>query len=294
MALCSMTGYGRGEAAAGGVKVSVELGSVNRKQFDVRLNLPRSMVALESAMAETVHGVISRGSVTGTVTVTVAAEKREQGCRVDRPLAAAYVRELRLCAKALGLADDLGASVLVRLPEVVQYHYIEEDVDRLRPVAVTALRRALSALVAMRRREGRALAEDLAGRFRHLAAQLGRIEKAAPEVAARYREALRVKLAGAGLHVAEHDGGVMKDVLLFAERSDVSEEITRLRSHLDQAAGLLRSREPVGRTLDFLAQEMFREINTIGSKANDLAIAKHVIQFKTELERIREQVQNIE
>lgn len=294
MAMRSMTGYGRGTATIGGVKVDVELSSVNRKQFDVRLNLPRSLAALESVMIEIIHGAVSRGHVTGTVSVAVSDRTRQQGCRVDGRLAAAYVRELRELARGLKIADDLGAAALLRLPEVVQYHYAEEDVSVVRPVAEQALRKALAALVRMRGKEGAALARDLSGRFRQLDGRLRLIARLAPGVAERYRGLLIERLQRAGMPNVKEDEAVMRDLALFADRCDISEEITRLESHLHQAGELSKSTEPVGRTLDFLAQEMFREINTIGSKANDIDIVKHVIHFKTELERVREQVQNVE
>jgi uncharacterized protein (TIGR00255 family) len=295
MTLRSMTGYGHGEAVSAGVRVDVDLSSVNRKQFDFRLNLPRPLAFLESLFMEVVHESVSRGQVNGSVNVTVSEHKRQQGAKVDAHLARAFVKELRKIGAELGLSDNLGVSLLTQLPEVVQYHYVEEDVNLIRPVCEKALRQALVALVAMREREGAAIGRDLADRIKKLAVMRQKIAALAPTVGPRYRKNVLDRLKKAGIPVNTDDCSILKEIALMAERADVSEEITRLESHLKQAGKLIgQNKEPVGRSLDFLAQEMFREINTIGSKANDLSISRTVISFKTELERFREQVQNVE
>jgi uncharacterized protein (TIGR00255 family) len=276
------------------VRAEIELTSVNRKQLEVRLSLPKSLTALESRMVEVVQESISRGQVSGSVEVRVSETLREQGLHVNRRLAQAFVRELRSTARGLKLRDDLSASLLLNLPGVVTYSGTEEKTDVIWPVMAAALRRALAALMAMREREGLALAADIRKRFVQLARWLEQIQRGAPGVTNRYRTALRERLAKAGVALDMNDPQLLKELAIFAERSDISEEITRLRSHFKQADTLLKSSQPAGRALDFLAQEMFREINTIGSKANDAAITRHVIRFKTELERIREQVQNVE
>ena len=191
-------------------------------------------------------------------------------------------------------ADDLSASLLLGLPEVVTYRGAEQDAEHVWPALQTALRGAIEQLVAMRQREGVALARDLRRRFRKLAGYLAKIRREAPMVTRKYRAALCTRLSQAGVSVGENDSQLLKELAVFADKCDISEEITRLESHFEQAYGLFESPEPAGRTLDFLAQEMFREINTIGSKANQVRITNQVIQFKTVLERIREQVQNIE
>lgn len=294
MALKSMTGYGRGSAAVGGIKAEVELNSVNRKQFDVRLSLPRGAAALESRIAETIHRSVSRGQVTGEVTIHFTAAARARGVLVDSDLAAAYLRALRRAAKRLRLRDDLNASQMLSLPEVVRYHQPQEEPDTVWPAVAAALRVALAALLRMRATEGAALARDIAARFGRLSRALGCIRRHAPGVAARYSAALRQRLSRAGFKLDDGDQQLLKELALFAERSDITEELTRLESHLGQARRTLARTEPVGRSLDFIVQEMFREINTIGSKANAVAISREVIAFKAELERIREQVQNVE
>lgn len=294
MALRSMTGYGRGQAAGRGIRVEVELSAVNRKQLEVRVNLPRTLLAIESRVVEEIQKRVSRGQVTGSVSVTVSAALRKRSLSVDAGLAEAYVGELRRTAKALGLPDDLKAGVLLNFPEVVAYRGADQDADYVWPVLKQALVQALARLAAMRLKEGAALAGDLKARLGKLAGMLGRIREEAPDVTRRYRLALVKRLREANVRVTANDSQLIKELALFADRSDISEEITRLDSHLKQGVTLLASAEPVGRTLDFLAQEMFREINTIGSKANEVRITREVIRFKTELERVREQVQNVE
>lgn len=294
MALRSMTGYGRGDAAAGGIRVEAELNSVNRKQLEVRLNLPRSLSSLESRTVELIQGSISRGQITGSVAIHVSEKVRQNSLKVDRVLASAYVTELRKTAAALKLEDDLSASLLLELPEVVRYCGADQDADTVWPVLEKALKEALKRLLAMRLKEGAELVADLQKRLKKLVNHLDAIKAEAPHVTVRYREALRKRLAEAGITVSVEDPMMIRELAVFADRSDITEEITRLDSHLKQAYGLFKSSEPAGRTLDFLAQEMFREINTIGSKANEVRITRQVIEFKTELERIREQVQNIE
>lgn len=295
MSLKSMTGYGYGECSAAGVKVQVEISSVNRRQLDVHINLPRTITVLESRVLEIVHESVARGYVTGTVTIGVSEERRRRGVRVDYALAEAYVKAIRKAAAEMGLRNDLTADVLLRLPEVVQYEYVERDVERIWPLLRRALKQALRRLVDMRTREGAALALDIRTRLERLHKRhLQEIRSLAPAVTDRYQAALQQRLLKAGFAIGSEDQQVMKELALFAERCDISEEITRLDSHLKQALQLLGSREPAGRTLEFLAQELLRESNTIASKANDAAIARHVIHFKTELERIREQVQNVE
>lgn len=294
MALRSMTGYGRGQATAEGIHVSVELSSVNRRQLDLHINLPRSLSILEARIAEDVHQVIHRGRITGEVNVSESSQLRRKSIRVDEDLAEAYLDALRATAKKFKLQDDFGGTLLLQLPDVVHYEQIEEDVDRIWPVLQKALRKALRDLVRMRNREGKALQEDLEGRMERLAGLVDEIRGEAPKVTGRYRASLQERLAQAGVELAADDDRLLREIVLFADRSDIAEELTRLESHMKQVRRMMRSREATGKSLDFLAQEMFREINTIASKANDGFIVRRVVNFKAELERFREQVQNIE
>jgi uncharacterized protein (TIGR00255 family) len=294
MALLSMTGYGRGEAAASGVKVEVDISSVNRKQFDLRVNLPKGLAMLEPRIHEAVHAAVSRGSVMAAVRVNMSEGARSRCIRIDADAAVAYVAGLRKLAKKLKLKDDLGARSLVNLPEVVKYEAAPEDPEVAWELVGRALTHAVDQLMQMKKREGMALGRELGRRFGVLKEILEEIRALAPRVPERYRALLQERIASAGVSLAPDDASLLREVALFADRCDISEEIARLDSHFSQGAKLLAAKEPVGRTLDFLCQEMFREINTTGSKANHADITGHVIRFKTDLECIREQVQNVE
>ncbi len=294
MALVSMTGFGRGQAAAGGVQVEVELSAVNRKQLDVRVSLPRSLGALEARVQDSICQRVARGSVTGGVKVNVGGAARRHCAAVDVEAAAAFVARLREVAAALGLRDDLGAHTLVLLPEVVQVSSLPDDTEALWGLLKRALEDALDELDAMRRREGTAIERDLARRFAQLQRMQRQVAQRAPKVVARHRQNLLKRIRAAGVPIAANDPVLLKEITFFADRSDISEELTRLKSHFSQVEGLLKGRKPAGRTLDFLCQELFREINTIGSKASDATIARVVVAFKALLETVREQVQNVE
>jgi uncharacterized protein (TIGR00255 family) len=294
MALHSMTGYGRGEASLRGGQAVVELRSVNRRQLDIQVTLPRALAPLEPRVLDEIRAAISRGRIHGEVWMQHPPEVREEAAVVDETAAAVYVKALRQAAKRLGLADDLGVSHLLSLPEVVRFQAPEADPEAAWPLVRRALRRALRNLVTMRRTEGRAMQDDLLARLDAIDGHLAEIAAGAPRVAAQYRRALHTRLEQAGLPLDPADERLLREVAMFADRVDISEEVTRLRSHSDQARALIRSRTEAGKPLDFLAQEMFREVNTIGAKANDADIAGRVVQCKTELDRMREQVQNIE
>ena len=295
MNLMSMTGRGTGAAAGRLARVEVELSSVNRKQLDVDVGLPRFLSSFESRVQELVQGRLSRGRVSGEIRVTWAEAAQAAGARVDLGLARATVTALRAAAKKLDLPDDLKASALLSLPGLVALEHGERDLETLWPSVRKALDAALAKLQAMRKKEGAALARDLQDRLATLRTLVGEIAARAPGVAETYRANLLKRIAAAlpGTDLAG-DERLLKEVALFADKADVAEELVRLDSHFRQADGLLKTGGVVGRTLDFLVQEMGREINTIGSKANDAGIARRVVACKAELERFREQVQNIE
>ncbi len=293
MALKSMTGFGEGAATSAGIRVTVELSAVNRKQLDVNISLPRNLVTLDAQVQNMIRGEFSRGRVSGIVRVD-ATDGFAGTVTVDRKLAGKYVEEMRKVAVKLKLSDDLGAEAIARLPGVVTVDQTNLDADHVSAVLDKAMASALRGMARMRATEGKALESDLRERITQLDAVVKAIGKLAPAVVASYREKLLQRMEDAGLEDLASDERIIKEVAVFADRSDISEELVRLSSHLKQFRQLLRASEPVGRTLDFLCQELFREINTVGSKANEIEITRHVVAFKTELERIREQVQNIE
>lgn len=290
-----MTGYGWGECSQDGFKLAVELSSVNRKQSEISISLPRELEVLEAQVRDEVNRRVARGRLTCRVNLHAAEGREGARVRVNKPLAAAYARELRALARSLKLQDDLSLDHLVRAPGVLENDGELGDAEGFWPAVSKALQQALTMLVKMRSREGAALRKDLTARIDTMRKAVARVRKEAPLVQKRYREQLLTRLKGAGLAELQIDEErLLKEVVLFADRSDISEELTRLQSHFQQYDDCLKSSEPVGRQLDFLAQEMNREINTIGSKANDAAISRDVVVLKTELEKFREQAQNVE
>ena len=289
-----MTGYGRGEASISGLRIDIELTSVNRKQAEITLALPRELESLEPKFRELLSARIARGRV--NLRLTVDYGKARAGCRLElnTQLARQYVNEIRRLSKTLKLDSAVSIDALLRVPGVVEVHNPLENPDPLWSTISKALSAALNALLAMRAREGAALARDLRTRVQSMKKSAAAITALAPATVTRYRDALFARLTAAGLSLALDDERLVKEIVLFADRADISEELTRLKSHFAQFDDSVKSTDPVGRKLDFLVQEMNREINTIGAKANDAAIANLVIEMKTELERFREQAQNVE
>ena len=289
----SMTGYGRGEAARGGAKFTVEISTVNRKQAELSLYLPRELDALESRARDEINAKVSRGRIAARVQWTAKSGDRAQ-VEIDRNLAKEYAREYRKLVTDLKLAGEVSLDTILRAPGVLQTSEEELDVESLWTPLRTAVRAALKELLAMRAREGANLKKDLQKRIDALQKSVKAVKRQAPKTVRRHREALLDRLNQSGLDLKLDDERVLKEVALFADRIDITEELTRLESHFGQFADYAKSKGPVGRTLDFLSQEMNREVNTIGSKANDPLISRLVVAMKSELEKFREQVQNVE
>lgn len=291
----SMTGYGRGECVQDGFKITVELSSVNRKQGEISVSLPRELEVLEAQIRNTINQKISRGRLNARVNLHSSSDQAAAAIRPNLPLARAYLRELKKLATELKLDDSVTLDQVIRAPGVLQAEDKVSDAEEFWPAVETALEQALNTLVKMREKEGAHLAADLKSRIKIMREAVATVESRAPEVMTRYREQLRDRVKSAGLELpAEYDDRLLKELVYYSDRSDISEELTRLASHFKQFDDYVKSREPVGRTLDFLSQEINREINTIGSKANDSLISREVVGLKTELEKFREQVQNIE
>ncbi|MEY2409578.1 MAG: hypothetical protein QOF48_2248 [Verrucomicrobiota bacterium] len=290
-----MTGYGRGECSQDGYKLTVELSSVNRKQSEISISLPRDLDVLEAQIRDEINRRVARGRLTCRVALHAAGGGALTRVRMNKALAAAYARELRQLARTLKIQEDLSLDLLTRAPGVFEDDKEPQDAEAFWPAAKKALQQGLTMLLEMRAREGTALGKDLCGRIETMRKAVSRVRKEAPGVQRRYRDQLVTRLKTAGLDDLQLDQErLLKEVVLFADRSDISEELTRLQSHFEQFDHALKSKEPIGRTLDFLAQEMNREINTIGSKANDGSISGEVVLLKTELEKFREQAQNVE
>jgi uncharacterized protein (TIGR00255 family) len=288
-----MTGYGRGQSAFNGTKISVELNSVNRKQSDVTVSLPRELAELEPPLRDMVNTRISRGRLNVVVSCINSAQSAAKTA-LDTALATTYYRAMLDLQKELKVGGEIGIETILRAPGVLRIAEEQIAADKVWPHLESALSEALDDLVKMREKEGKHLAKDLIGRLKVVRLSLRKIRQLIPGVVKKYRQTLMERIQRAGIEVAVDDERLTKEIVFFADKSDVSEELTRLESHFAQFAHTLRKSEPVGRTLDFITQEISREFNTLGSKANDAEISQLVVACKAEMEKIREQIQNIE
>jgi len=290
-----MTGYGSGKAVGkNGLCVEVGLSSVNRRQFECRVNLPRQLVSMEAGVRKLIAAKVGRGSVTGSVVVSRFDGRELYEVAIDECAAKSLIDALRRTGEHLGLEGTPSLDTLLRVPGLVTAKDTTADSKELWPLVEKAIGMAVRNLVISRDAEGRNLKRDIEDRAAKLRVMHGKIATRAPSVVARYRKLLKKRLADAGCDIDTGDPVIVRDIALFADKSDISEELVRLKSHLDRFDSLVSSKGQYGRELDFICQEMFREINTIGAKANDTTVSRHVVSFKAELDRIREQVQNVE
>lgn len=285
-----MTGFGRGECVSGGVRYSVEISTVNRRNAELVFNLPRDLAHAEVPLREIIAPAVARGRATVTAAVCAGDGGRPL---LDGGMFRRLNDELRRIRRDLALADEPTLSDLIRLYSVTAREGDGKGPADMGPLA-RAARLALRGLDEMRAREGAHLAAELRRLLDRFARKAAAVRKLAPRAAAEHRAALLKRLGGLDPAFATADERLVREIALFADRADITEELSRLESHVGQFRAGLDKTGSGGRTLDFLAQEMFREINTIGAKANSAAIAQHVVAAKTELERIREQVQNLE
>ena len=289
----SMTGFGSGRGEAAGEGLTVELRSVNGKFCEVKPRLPRELSSLENELLKTVKARIHRGVVDVFVRRETASA-RGMLPQVDLALAAAYAKALRELKSELGLAGEPSIHDLAQMQGVISLGETAADPAVMGTALQAALLAALDALEQMRKREGEALARDLLARLATIERGAQVIEKLAPMQVEAARERLNARIVELTRGVPLDPLRLAQEVALIADRTDVAEELTRLASHLDQARGLVSSDLPAGRKLEFLVQEVNREINTIGSKSQHAAIASQVVDLKAELERVREQIQNVE
>jgi len=288
----SMTGYGRATAAIGNYTLTAQVSSVNRKTLDLAISLPDQWESLEPAIGDQVRRVASRGRISAVIELTGA---RPSGEIVwDETEVNAAIDRLAALASARGLAFAPSAELLWSVANSQRKTAELPSADEAAPIVIDAVVEALRGFVAMRAQEGEALLIDFLARLGVLRDHVDAIAARAPLVAPSYRELLLQRLRQAGLELDVSDERVLREIALFADRCDVTEELTRLRSHFDQFTTLLKSDAEIGRKAEFILQEIGREVNTIGSKANDLTISKAIIELKNELERVREQIANVE
>lgn len=288
-----MTGYGRGQATVDGTDILVEIKSVNNRYYDFSARLPRMYGYLEEKLKTFMNGSISRGKIEVSVSIYNSGSKSEE-ISINLDVANGYINALREANQSLGLTDDITLSHVSRFPEVFIVKKIieyEESVwNNIKPVA----EEAVAKFVAMRETEGEKMKEDLSSRLDFILSKVEEVEKISPTTTENYRNRLYQKLKDVLSDNNIDEQRILTEAAIFSEKVAVDEETVRLRSHISQFRELLETDEPVGRKLDFLVQEMNRETNTIGSKCQNSAIAKAVVDIKCELEKIREQIQNIE
>ena len=289
----SMTGFGRGEARRDGVAWTAECASVNRKQLEIVASLPRELAELEPMIRTEVSACCSRGRVAVQVRCDLGTEGAAT-VKLNEPLARHYLAEATRLATVIGVPSQLTLADAMRWPGVLEQERAAPDADKAEPLVQSALRSALAQFIAMRTSEGANLQADIEARLSAITSLLKDIEARSSEVTALYRKALMQRLGDAGLTIDLNDERLIKEIALFADRCDISEELARARSHLAQFAKYIAAKEAMGRNMDFLAQELFREFNTMGSKANNAELAHLVVAAKSEIEKIREQVQNVE
>jgi uncharacterized protein (TIGR00255 family) len=289
----SMTGFGRGTAATDQWRATVEISAVNRKQAEIVVQAPRELAETDGRIRKAVHAAVSRGRVQVSINLD-RAKGAAATIQVDAALAHAFHDAFIQLGKTVGHPLLPTASDYLRQPGIINTGSGGIDAEEAWLAIDPALQTALAALATMRETEGSHLKEDFLARLGTLTDLVGKIAADAPGRLVRQRELLGKRLRDAGLALDPADERVLKEIALFADRCDVSEELTRLESHFAKFRDYLAAAEPPGRALDFLCQELFREFNTIGSKANDAAIAQVIVEAKTELEKIREQVQNVE
>lgn len=291
--LKSMTGFGRSEIVTDECKISVEMKSVNHRYLDLGIKMPKKFNYFEAAIRNLLKGYIQRGKVD----LFISYEDYTEGnvsLRYNRQLAAEYMQAFKEMAEQFGIENDVKVSALSRCPEVLTMEQEPEDEDKMWKVLETALREAAERFVETRKAEGENLKADLLGKLDSMTELVSYVEERSPKVIAEYREKLESKVKELLESASVEESRILTEVTIFADKICVDEETVRLRSHIESTRAELMAGGSIGRKLDFIAQEMNREANTILSKANDLEISDKAIALKTEIEKVREQIQNIE
>ena len=289
----SMTGYGSAKGAVGELKISVELKSVNNRYLDVSVRMPRSFLFAEDAVKAAVGKHISRGKVDLFVSVD-SSDADSMTVKVNEPLLRGYIEAIRHISAEYGLAEELGAVSVSRFPDILSVEKKELDAEAISEGIVAVTEEALRDFDAMRLREGEKLCADVLEKLAAIELLVAKVEQEAPKTVEAYRVRLREKMSELLSSAAIDDNRILAEAAIYADRIAVDEETVRLRSHMSQLRGMLAGGSPIGRKIDFLIQEFNREANTIGSKCQNTEIAYVVVDLKSEIEKIREQIQNIE
>ncbi len=289
----SMTGYGKGKASVNGKEVSIEIKSVNHRFLDINTKLPKLFIQVEDVLRKTIQSELSRGRVDVFVTYTDKSDEAKE-VFFDLGLAKAYVDISKKIEIEFGVKDDLSTTAIMKIPDVVKQESKEEEREFLADIVKRAVLEALSNLNKMREIEGEKLKEDILNRVEILKNCLGKIEEKAPLVAKAHGIKVRERVETVLAEVEIDQNKLVNEVAFYADKCNIDEEITRLKSHFIQCENILSKEKLVGRKLDFLIQEFNRETNTICSKSNDVELTNVALEMKSEIEKIREQVQNLE
>lgn len=289
----SMTGFGRGEHEEYGRNFTVEIKTVNHRYSDITVKLPRQLIYLEDNIRKYILKFISRGKVDVFITQGKFSED-DVHVSIDETLTASYIKALYVLRDKFKLEDDITVSMVSRFPDILNVVKSEEDSELILKTLNAATLSALGKLMVMREAEGLKLSVDITQRVNYIKSIVKIIEDRSPVVAQEYKIKLNDRIKEIAGDINIDDTRIAAEVAIFADKSSITEEIVRLYSHFEQLLSILIENDPVGRKLDFLVQEMNREINTIGSKASDIIITRNVVEVKSEIEKIREQVQNIE
>ena len=289
----SMTGYGRAKEVRDGKTITVELRAVNHRYLDCTVKAPRQYGFLDDAVKKAAAARIARGKVEIFVGVEVE-EGGDVAVTVNHQLAKRYLDALHDLSETYGLRDDVTVMSLAKLPDVLGSERIEQDAEAMTREVLAVFQQACDGFDQMREREGEKLAEDVRNRCAAIERMVGEVETRSPERVKEYCEKLLARMQEVLADTSIDETRILTEAAIYADKTAVDEETVRLRSHLHQMDGMLKETQPIGRKLDFLVQEMNREANTIGSKANDVTLARIVVDIKSEIEKIREQIQNIE
>lgn len=288
----SMTGFGRGEFTQGASTFSVDIRSVNHRYCDVSVRMPRSMSVLEEKVREFAAEKISRGKV--DVYINYSTFGQNSQVKLDTNLARAYMDSLNSLKEMFNIKDDINLSLLTRFPDIMSLETVEQDMEELWLILKEALETAFDTLVEMRKREGERLKNDLLEKLVNVNGFVENIKEKSIGIVDEYKNKLYDRIKELTKDIPIDENRLLTEVAVYADKSSIDEEVVRLESHMQELRKALNLDGPVGKKLDFIIQEMNREVNTIGSKITDLGILNNVISIKTEIEKIREQVQNIE
>lgn len=288
----SMTGFGRGEATLDNITFTVDIKTVNHRYSDISVRMPRVVSVLEDKVREYLGTKLNRGKI--DVYINYDSFGQDTNVKLDMNLASAYVESLTALKERFGIKDDISLSLLTRFSDILKLDTEEKDADHLWGILAEALEKAVTSLIEMRNREGERLKKDMLLKLEGISQVVDTIKGKTSTLVEEYKNKLYDKIKELTKDIQLDENRLLTEVAIFADKSSIDEEIVRLGSHIEEFKKTLKFGSPIGKKLDFIVQEMNREVNTIGSKSSDISVVNQVIEMKTEIEKIREQVQNIE